>query len=211
MNTDFFEGRYGILPQLLTPLLGKQTAVDYMEIGTHSGLRAAALCRGWLAYPRNHGHRKFRYTGFDLFDAADPATHGHEMLKSTPAPTLGEAMTVLDKAGAIVALHGGNTRETLPRFVAERKGRYVPDVVFVDGGHSLETIESDWKNVAELLGPKSVVVFDDYFDGDTELGCKVLIDRLIAEDVYAAELGAVLDVIPESGRSIRTATVRLRA
>lgn len=208
MNTNIFEGRYGVLPRLFMSLVRGQTAVDYMEIGTHSGLRAAALCRGWM---NAGGRRKFRYTGFDLFDNADTETYKHEFLKTTPAPSLGVAMTALDKAGAIVALHGGDTRETLPRFVAERQGKYVPDVVFVDGGHSLETIASDWRNVAALIGPKSAVVFDDYFDGDTGLGCKTLIDRLIEENVYDVELGADPDVVPDSGRSIRTAVVRLRA
>mgnify|MGYP001457844067 CR=1 FL=1 len=38
----------------------------------------------------------------------------------------------------------------------------VKDLVFIDGGHSEETVASDWENVKHLLHEKSVVYFDDY-------------------------------------------------
>ncbi len=36
------------------------------------------------------------------------------------------------------------------------------DFVYIDGGHSYETVNSDWENVQKIMHPKTIVVFDDY-------------------------------------------------
>ena len=61
--------------------------------------------------------------------------------------------------------------------------RYKPvDFVWLDGGHSIETIRSDWENIKRCLTPDAVVFFDDYFEGGgidtTVTGCNSLLAEL---------------------------------
>jgi Methyltransferase domain len=52
------------------------------------------------------------------------------------------------------------------------------DLIYIDGGHSLDTVAADWENAKNMMTPDSVVIFDDYFDEIPWIGCKVLIDGL---------------------------------
>jgi len=52
------------------------------------------------------------------------------------------------------------------------------DFFFIDGGHSLETIDSDWKNCKRLMHDRSIIVLDDYWHGNYKQGCASLIDTL---------------------------------
>jgi hypothetical protein len=56
------------------------------------------------------------------------------------------------------------------------------DFIFIDGGHSFETISSDWKYTEELMGPGSVAIFDDYYTEPDEaiagMGCQETVDAI---------------------------------
>ena len=47
-----------------------------------------------------------------------------------------------------VRLFKGDTKVTLPKFVKEK---IKIDFAFIDGGHSFNTINSDWKNVNQII------------------------------------------------------------
>ena len=64
--------------------------------------------------------------------------------------------------GADVELVKGWTHETLPEY-AHAHPDYKADLIFIDGGHSIETIQSDWDNVQSFISKDSVVIFDDYY------------------------------------------------
>jgi hypothetical protein len=51
------------------------------------------------------------------------------------------------------------------------------DLVFIDGGHSTETVATDWENVKDLLHEKSIVFFDDYPNWGVVLLLMVLIQN----------------------------------
>lgn len=179
--------------------------VEFMEIGTHNGTRAAALCRYW----REATGRTFSYTGFDLFEDADPEAHAHEFLKSTPAGAEADAARRLAEAGAlIVSTVKGDTRVTLPKFIRKAfETEYAPDLVFVDGGHSRQTVASDWACVSGLVRPWTAVLFDDYFANRPGCGCKDLVDDLADEGTYRVELLDPEDTVPGTGLRIRMAKV----
>ena len=84
------------------------------------------------------------------------------------------------KLGIEAHLIQGNTTITLPAFL--KNGINPPDFIFIDGGHSIETIASDWKHICEIVGPETVVVFDDYYVLHSreapENGCNYTIDSL---------------------------------
>lgn len=134
-----------------------------LEVGTWNGDRATAMLN---LCPTA------KYYGFDLFEDATPETDAAEFNVKRHHYRL----HVLDKlTGFDVQLYKGNTRETLAAF------NEPVDFVWIDGGHSVETIRSDWENVKRVLMPDAWVFFDDYFTGPidtTRLGCNSVVEGL---------------------------------
>jgi len=121
-----------------------------MEIGTYKGETAERLIRA-----AQSNHDQVEYYGFDLF-ARVPANEFFPTSKDVP--TLEEVKTRLDRTGAKIRLFKGDTRETLPSLVEKLPKM---DFIFIDGGHSEETVRSDWENSRRLMHDRTLVVFDD--------------------------------------------------
>jgi predicted O-methyltransferase YrrM len=130
-----------------------------IEIGTHKGARAKLL----------KAHCK-RYIGFDLWEFGDDETDRRES-NGKGRSTRAQAAQAL--AGGDFELIAGNTLDTLP---ALWERGVVADFVFIDGGHSVETIESDWHWTRRMLKPGAVVVFDDYYEPERAgFGCNSIV------------------------------------
>lgn len=157
-----------------------------LEIGSWRGDRAAAMLE---ASPEC-----VRYVGFDLFEEMDPGTFEKEHMGSC-FPATREAVEKRLRAvrpGVEIELVAGNTLETLPPYTAASEPF---DFVYVDGGHSLETIASDWRAVRAVMDAGTVVVFDDYYLNDSSRGCKPLVDDLDPE-VYRRHFFSTVEQIP---------------
>lgn len=145
-----------------------------VEIGTWNGVHAEQMIR--TASARNH-IESVRYCGFDLFE--DLTEEQFKLEFSKRPPSYQEVLHRLQRTGADIRLVRGNTRETLPRSGELLRGA---DFVFIDGGHSIETIAADWSSVRQAMGPETTVIFDDYYPGAgpelAGLGCQGLIDEL---------------------------------
>ena len=105
-----------------------------VEIGTWNGKRAMEFM----------GATNCIYTGFDLFEDATKDTDSEE-LNVKRHFELTEVSKHIEMAGFDnFQLIRGNTRETLPQWIEK-----IPpfDFAFIDGGHSIETIESDLKYI----------------------------------------------------------------
>src|SRR5512135_127490 len=161
--------RYDYLIQMVK----RQQPTAILEVGTWNGRRALEML---MAAP------DAKYYGFDLFEDATPATDAEEK-NVKPHHTLRGVRAYLD--GFDVELHKGNTRETLAAF-NERV-----DFVWLDGGHSVETIRSDWENVRRCLMPNATVLFDDYYVGaeidTTKYGCNEIVKNLKHEVIDIAD------------------------
>lgn len=134
-----------------------------LEIGTWNGRRAKNLL---TICPTA------KYYGFDLFEDATAETDRAEF-NVKPHNALEGVKRLLSDFD--VTLFKGNTRETLATF------NEPVDFVWLDGGHSIETIRSDWENVKRCLAPDAWVFFDDYYTGpiDTEtMGCNLIVRDL---------------------------------
>jgi len=121
------------------------------EIGTHNGQSAFQFVDYlWPKVKRLH------YTGYDLFDAADDQLakdeHNGKGAGSYKLAFNG-LMKRKEKYGKRFSfdLIQGNTKQTL----TEPK---VYDFVYIDGGHSYETVMHDYSMVKD----SPVIVFDDY-------------------------------------------------
>lgn len=158
--------------QLLAAVREKQPRA-ILEVGTWNGeqaYRMLNLCP------------TAKYYGFDLFEEATPQTDREEMNVKAHHYLERVAMR-LD--GWDVQLIRGNTRETLKHF------NEPVDFVWLDGGHSVETILSDWENVKRVITPDAWVFFDDYYCGpqiDTsKFGCNEIVKDLRHEVLPAAD------------------------
>jgi hypothetical protein len=104
-------------------------------------------------------------------------------------PTESEMKQKLGTTGANIYLYKGNTLETLPKATSEISP---VDFVWIDGGHSRETVASDWNAVARLMHEKTVVIFDDYWVNRADQGAKPIVDSIDIEK-YNVEILPIED------------------
>ncbi len=173
-----------------------------MEVGTWTGDRALTMIK--LA-KRYHGTKDISYYGFDLFGQMTTEIFTGE--KSKWPPTQKEAYDKLSATGASIHLFQGDTIKVLPEVVSKLPKM---DFIFIDGGHSLETIANDWYWSSQLMDNKTVVVFDDYWLDRTDAGCKVTIDS-IDRSKYHVVLWPIVDKFKKTNfgpRGIKLACVK---
>lgn len=124
-----------------------------MEIGTWKGVRAIEM---HAAAPQAE------YIGFDLFEYATDADNEREK-NGKGNSNLEEVVQLLEGYGVKSDLFPGYTKDTLPAYL-EKYGEKSVDLIFIDGGHSVETIQADWEYARKAIKPGGVVVFDDYYE-----------------------------------------------
>lgn len=141
-----------------------------MEIGTWNGQRSFLMIKTAQQF---HPGSAVIYHGFDLFEEMTPEKLDQEISKLPP--TRNEVLGKLQVTSAHIQLYRGDTRKTLPLVI---KSLPPMDFIFIDGGHSLETIANDWHYVQKLMHQKTVVVFDDYWENREDAGAKPIIDKI---------------------------------
>ena len=160
--------RYNSLLKIID-LFRPETIVETGTWKGHNAVRMLTMAKQYCERPR--------YIGYDLFEEANENTDAEEFNgKVDGRPSLDGALNKITRKcpWAFVNLIKGNTRKTLGTPV-------VADLAFIDGGHSLETIEHDYR---KLSGSK-VIVFDDYYSPDaegrmpdiTKVGCNLLVNE----------------------------------
>ena len=144
-----------------------------LEVGTHRANTAIAMIKAAMQHKDD-----VYYYGFDLFDflTEEMAIEEHHG-KSFPN-LVSAKFKLADYPHTLIM---GNTQKTLPKFKPDRP----IDFVFIDGGHSVETIQSDWNSIKQLMHKDTVVIFDDYYEYTDETGCKSIVDSL--SDEYSVE------------------------
>jgi predicted O-methyltransferase YrrM len=127
-----------------------------LEIGTWNGRHAEDMIRAAMKYwPRD----QVEYYGFDMFEDIDSAKIAAEISKRPPPQKTVEAR--LRATGARIQLFKGDTTATLPETASQLPPM---DLIFIDGGHSYETVSNDWEHCRRLMHGSTVVLLDDYWD-----------------------------------------------
>ena len=147
-----------------------------LEVGTHDGARAIMMAQAALKE-----QKEVHYTGFDLFEDGTTETDLTE-LNVKKRSSLADVTHLLEafkkeNPGFNFTLIKGNTRETLAKW----QESVAIDFAFVDGGHSVETIQSD----LNALRSAKLIVLDDYYIKDEQgripdvakYGCNSVIDK----------------------------------
>ncbi len=155
-----------------------------LEVGTHNGVQA----RKMILLAQNYQlPEAITYYGFDLWEDLTSKQKKYEHCGKSIA-VYNKAWTNLQINRVSIHLHRGNTIITLPTFAFSNPNSI--DFAFIDGGHSIATIKSDWENIRKVMKIGGVVVFDDFYTwppGQTNyhIGCNnTIMDIIIhTEDV----------------------------
>lgn len=140
-----------------------------MEVGTWDGEHASQMIK---VAKKNFRPEETEYYGFDLFELLNDEMAQEEY--ALIPPNLEKVENRLEKTKAKIHLYRGNTNDTLPKVINKLPKM---DFVFIDGGHSLETVQNDWKYVQQVMGYHTVVIFDDYWNRE-DLGCKKVVEGI---------------------------------
>jgi hypothetical protein len=194
----------------LTRALSDMSCENLVEVGTWNGRRAQELSTAAL-----RGNAAVTYHGFDLFDALTDEELEEELSKRPPSQAEVDArLRRFQRRVSIMSslrpwgrrrfqftLHQGYTRETLPAFRAANP-TFRAQFIFIDGGHSIETIRSDWENCSELVDVRGAIFMDDFY-GNTQLaerfGCNKLIASLRDNPRWEVEILPETDTIEGLG------------
>ncbi|MEM2130931.1 MAG: class I SAM-dependent methyltransferase [Candidatus Woesearchaeota archaeon] len=161
----FYARRY----KHLFEITEKTKPKNIMEIGIYDGENSLKILE--IAKKYNNA-REINYYGFDLFESMDKNTYEKEVSKNPLSQK--NIYEKLKKTNSNIFLFKGNTLKTLPE---NYKKLPKMDLIIIDGGHSLETINNDWNYSKKLMHKNTKVLFDDYWNR-LNSGCKPLIDSL---------------------------------
>ena len=134
-----------------------------VETGTWNGGRAIEMALAAFEHSD-----KVHYVGYDLFEEATEELDAYEM-NSKAHNTIAAVDKRLEDFSYRMSkvnkeftydLFKGDTKETLDNASIVKDA----DFAYIDGGHSYETVKSDFKNLKHI----PILVFDDYFGKDKE-------------------------------------------
>ena len=162
----YFFSEYKRYAQLLLIVFLKRPK-SIVEIGVYKGKRSKELIEVAKIF-----NNKINYYGFDLFDLFNRKINLKEFSKKPN--TENDIKYKLSKL-ANVMLFKGFTYNTLPTFNKKI------DLIFIDGGHSYDTVKSDWEMGCKLLNDQGVIFFDDYTSRNGTLNSGFGISKVIEE------------------------------
>jgi hypothetical protein len=155
--------RYGHLEREVA----KNRCRRILEIGVWDGVHSQAMIQAAL---RASEPSSIEYYGIDLFEDAYKASDTLDREVSKRPLRIDEVRARfrhLEGMGVRINLFKGDSKEVLPALASSTPAM---DFVFVDGGHSFETVASDWRNVRRLVHGRSAVIFDDYVNREAVEG-----------------------------------------
>jgi hypothetical protein len=174
------------------------------EVGVWNGKRAVEM----IAYAERVTGGPIEYYGIDLFEDLSDEMYAQELSKKPPSKAEVEKF-ISAKVKSKVFLYKGDTHALLPKLIGELP---TMDFIFIDGGHSNETVANDWSLCQGLMGSNTVVIFDDYWRNRTDGGSKLTVDS-IDRSKYTVEILPEIDVFnnPDFGNlNISFAKVSLK-
>lgn len=149
-----------------------------LEIGTSAGETAIGLIH---AAGSISSESAIAYYGIDLFETGNPSTWAEEFSGNYVPPKMDDVHNRLTReTDAEIRLFGINSNDIKPTDFKSKIA--TPDLIYIDGGHSIATIRHDWSLAREIAGPNTVIVFDDYFPEMPFIGCKVVVDEIDKHD-----------------------------
>lgn len=138
------------------------------------------------------------YYGFDLWEDLSKEQYYSEFLFPKDIVKEVVAHQNIRSTGIEYHLIRGNSTKTLPTFFPE----FPIDFVFIDGGHSTDTIQSDWNNIQRIIHKDSVVLFDDYCVG-ASWGCYQIIEKILDTERFNVH------ILPNRDKTAKGETIQI--
>ena len=139
------------------------------EIGVYRGVRSREMIQAAKIFNKN-----IEYFGFDLFEMINKKIQKKELSKIPY--TKKDVQNILSKH-AKVKLFKGYTKKTLDKL----KNKKV-DLIFIDGGHRLSTIQNDWIKSKKFQKKNTIIIFDDYYLNNKKIiknyGCNQVVNKI---------------------------------
>ena len=153
---------------ILKDIIGDAQCEFIAEIGTHKGGTAQQLIT--LLAPRVE---KLTYYGYDIFDGNVPDLAFHKRERNGKAPAL---ISVAEQNfRKMKRKHTNLEYKLIKGFTTDTLKPTVFDFVYIDGGHSYDTVKHDYEQVKD----SKLIVFDDV----KITGVNKFVKELIAQGV----------------------------
>ena len=164
------------------------------EFGTWYGFTAARMVKQALKY-RDDVH----YFGIDLFQWMTPEEaewQNHTKKNATFAKTLEYLDQEIGPSRHSVTMGPSKQMAVSYKYKLMEKvfGIKTVDFIFIDGGHAVETILTDWFIAESMMNENTVVIFDDYYEGRDDVGAAAVIDFTINRDLFLVEMLQPIDI-----------------
>ena len=139
------------------------------EIGVYRGVRSREMIQAAKIFNKN-----IEYFGFDLFEMINKKIQKKELSKIPYSKKdIQNKLSKHDK----VKLYKGYTKKTLDKL----KNKKV-DLIFIDGGHRLSTIQNDWIKSKKFQKKNTIIIFDDYYLNNKKIiknyGCNQVVNKI---------------------------------
>lgn len=144
--------------------LRQNFCTSILEIGVYKGDTALGMLQSSI-------NTNVEYTGIDLFEDLTDQTIKKE--KSLRADSVRQVKQKL--SGYKVNLIKGFSKNILPTLNESF------DLIFIDGGHSLETLRLDFYYSTLLIKQGGIIFIDDYTEEERHSGIKYFIDNELKE------------------------------
>ncbi len=167
----------------------------FLEVGVFQGVTSRNICEKLNLIHQN----QFKYYGIDIFEDADDLLDNKEMTSkhnkiSNPIKhllyniifkenlnSLKSVKELLKKFNNNVTLYKGLSEKVLPKINISEI-----DFIFLDGGHSYETVKNDLFLILKDIKKNKVIICDDY--DQKKYGVKKAVDELINNVTEIKEL-----------------------
>ena len=181
--------------QIFIDLVKERKPQNFLEIGVFTGVTARNICE--LLSLINNG--KFYYLGIDLFEDFEDAVSTevvpefltnkqnfsnplkslfYNFLLREKLNSLESVSKFLKKFGKNIELKKGNSLDILKKIDLK-----IFDMIFVDGGHSYETVKFELSIILKNINDNCLVICDDYIHAEA-IGVKKAIDEFVREELY---------------------------
>lgn len=154
--------------------VAKHMPKSILEVGVYRGQRSEELIRLAFLFSKT----KIKYYGFDLFEDLSEDKLRQEYSKiSFSKKHLENKLNENVGFFSNINLIKGDTKKTLQEF------KFIEEIdfFFIDGGHSIDTINSDFEKIYSRSKVNSVIILDDYYIDSPELiknyGCNSIITK----------------------------------
>jgi len=178
--------------QPLFKTLREKPCKNIMEIGVFDGTSAVPMIKeAAKLVPEEEIH----FYGFDLFEDMTPELRDEEWsFQTNKIPKVEDVKKLLEtNTKAKITLIKGNTRKTLKQNI---KTLPKMDLIYIDGGHTIETTRNDWRYSSKLIKNDTVVYFDDYCDEMPFIGSAFIKKELPAK--YQCQVMPQTDIYPRT-------------